>query len=333
MIVEGMESSWEEVKSSVPQGTVLGGILFSLYVNDIDDGVVAFLRKFVDDTKMAKVVETDDDASELQSDIDTMVEWSRKWEMVFNVGKCKVLHIGRRNKKFEYRMGNMVLGQTTEEKDLGIWISDDLKPAVQCEKAAKAANSALGLISRSFHYRTKNVLVPLYKTFVRPKLEYAGAVWCPWMQKDKEVLEKVQQRFVRMLSDVKGASYEEKLKAIGLTTLNERRVRGDMIETFKVMRGFDRVERDDWFTIQEETEHRPTRLNSIIVEGKQERKMEVIVGARCQLDVRRNFFTMRVEKEWNKLPEVVKAQRSVNGFKNHYDGWREQTKLQEEIAE
>ena len=132
MIVEGMESSWEEVKSSVPQGTVLGGILFSLYVNDIDDGVVAFLRKFVDDTKMAKVVETDDDASELQSDIDTMVEWSRKWEMVFNVGKCKVLHIGRRNKKFEYRMGNVVLGQTTVEKDLGIWISDNLKPAVQC---------------------------------------------------------------------------------------------------------------------------------------------------------------------------------------------------------
>ena len=126
---------------------------------------------------------------------------------------------------------------------------------------------------------------------------------------------------------------EEKLKDVGLTTLSERRVRGDMIETFKVMRGFNRVERDNWFSIQEETEHRPTRLNSFIVEGKQERKMEVIVGARSQLDVRRNFFTMRVEKEWNKLPEVVKAQRSVNGFKNHYDRWWEQTKLQKEISE
>ena len=201
-------------------------------------------------------------------------------------------------------MGDVVLGQTTEEKDLGIWITDDLKYAVQCEKAAKAANSALGLISRSFHYRTKSVLVPLYKTFVRPKLEYAGAVWSPWMQKDREVLEKVQQRFVRMLSDVKGESYEEKLKAVGLTSLSERRTRGDMIETFKTMRGFNRVERENWFTVQEEMEHRPTRLNTIMVNGKPERKMEVIVGARAQLDVRRNFFTMRVEKEWNKLPEL-----------------------------
>ena len=115
-------------------------------------------------------------------------------------------------------------------------------------------------------------------------------------------------------------------------TLSERRVRGDMIETFKVMRGFNRVEREDWFTIQE-AEHRSTRLNSFVVEGRQERKMEVIVGERAQLDVRKNFFTVRVEKGWNKLPEEVKAQRSVNGFKNHYDKWREQRRLQEETSQ
>ena len=330
VVVEGTESDWQDVLSSVPQGTVLGGILFTLYVNDIDEDVVAFLRKFVDDTKIASIVETDEDAGVLQKDVDTMVEWARKWEMTFNVAKCKVLHVGRRNKKHEYKMGDVVLGQTMEEKDLGIWISGDLKCGVQCEKAAKAANSALGLISRSFHYRSKSVLVPLYKTFVRPRMEYAVAVWSPWMQKDDEVLEKVQQRFVRMLSDVKGATYEEKLEAVGLTTLRERRVRGDMIETFKTMRGFNRVERDDWFTIQEEAEYRSTRLNTIIVEGKEERKMEVIVGERANLDVRKNFFTLRVENQWNRLPEVVKAQQSVNGFKNHYDRWREQTKLKDE---
>ena len=333
VVVEGMESSWEDVLSSVPQGTVLGGILFSLYVNDIDEGVLAFLRKFVDDTKMASIIENEEDAMALQRDIDTMVEWSRKWAMVFNVGKCKVLHIGRRNKKFEYKMGDAILGETTEEKDLGIWISSDLKYGTQCERAAKAANSALGLISRSFHYRSKSVLVPLYKTFVRPKLEYAGAVWSPWLQKDKEVLEKVQERFIRMLSDVMGSTYEEKLKALGLTTLAERRMRGDMIETFKTMRGFNRVECGDWFAIQEETEHRPTRMNTIIVEGKPERKMEVIVAARAQLDLRKNFFTLRVEKQWNKLPEDVKAQRRVNGFKNHYDSWKEQRRLQEDTPE
>ena len=103
-------------------------------------------------------------------------------------------------------------------------------------------------------------------------------------------------------------------------------------ETSKFGGPLNRVERDKWFTVQEETEHWPTRLNTIIVEGRPERKMEVIVGARAQLDVRRNFFTMRVEKGWNKLPEEVKAQRSVNGFKNHYDRWREQSVLLEEIS-
>ena len=149
------------------------------------------------------------------------------------------------------------------------------------------------------------------------------------MRKDEEVLEKVQQRFVRMLSDVRGDTYEEKLKSIGMTTLAERRVRGDMIETFKTMKGFNRVKREEWFKIQEEGQHRPTRLNTIIVDGEPERRREVIVGTRAQVEVRKNFFTVRVEKAWNELPESVKAQRTINGFKNHYDRWREQSLLQE----
>ena len=183
VVVEGVESGWEEVKSSVPQGTVLGGVLFNLYINDIDDGIESFVRKFADDTKMARVVEEEDDAVALQGDIDAMMEWARKWEMKFNLDKCKVLHVGRLNKRYQYRIGDGCLAEAKEEKDLGVWIGNDLKPVAQCERAAKAANSALGLITRCFHYRTRSVLVPLYKTFVRPKLEYAVAVWNPWLKK------------------------------------------------------------------------------------------------------------------------------------------------------
>ena len=323
VVVEGAESGWEDVKSSVPQGTVLGGVLFNLYVNDIDVGIESFVRKFANDTKMARIVEEDDDALALQRDIDGMMEWARKWEMKFNVDKCKVLHVGRLNKRYRYRIGDVDLVEAMEEKDLGVWIGNDLKPVAQCERAAKAANSALGLITRCFHYRTKSVLVPLYKTFVRPKLEYAVAVWSPWLKRDEEVMEKVQQRFVRLLSDVRGDSYEAKLKSAGLTTLSERRTRGDMIETFKTMRGINRVNRDDWFRVQVEEEHRPTRSNMVVVGEQLERRQEVIIGQRARLEVRRNFFTVRVEKEWNALPETVKMQRSVNGFKNAYDRWRQ----------
>ena len=326
MVVEGVESGWEEVKSSVPQGTVLGGVLFNLYINDIDDGIESFVQKFADDTKMARVVEEEDDALALQRDIDAMMEWAWKWEMEFNLDKCKALHVCRLNKRYQYCIGDGCLAEAKEEKDLGVWIGDDLKPVAQCKRAAKAANSALGLITRCFHYQTKSVLVPLYKTFVQPKLEYAVAVWNPWLKKDEEVFEKVQQRFVRLLSDVRGDSYEEKLKAAGLITLSERRVRGNMIETFKTMRGVNHVNRDEWFSMQLE-EHRPTRSNTAVVGEELERRKEVIIGQRAKLEVRRNFFTVRVEKEWNSLPEVVKAQRTVNGFKNAYDRWRRRAPL------
>ena len=327
VVVEGAESGWEDVWSSVPQGTVLGGVLFNLYVNDMDEGIESFVRKFADDTKMARIVEEQEDALALQRDIDAMVKWAQKWEMKFNTDKCKVLHVGRLNKQFQYRIGDGSLKEATEEKDLGVWIGNDLKPVAQCERAAKAANSALGLITRSFHYRTKSILVPLYKTFVRPKLEYAVAVWRPWLKKDEEVMEKVQQRFVRQLSDAKGETYEERLQSAGLTTLSERRTRCDMIETFKTMRGINRVDREEWFRVQVEEEHRPTRSNTVVVEGGLERRREVIVGQRAKLEVRKNFFTVRVEKEWNSLPEMVKAQRTVNGFKNAYDRWRRRAPL------
>ena len=169
-----------------------------------------------------------------------------------------------------------MLSEKKEEKDLGVWISSTLKPSIQCERAAKAANAALGSIARSFHYRTKRVLVPLYKTFVRPRLEYAAAAWNPWLQKDCDVLEKVQQRLVRMLSDARGTTYEERLNAAGLTSLGDRRRRGDLIEAFKTMRGMNRVERDSWFRVQEEGT-KATRANTMVIGEEEVRRREVMV--------------------------------------------------------
>ena len=269
-------------------------------------------------------MEVEEDAAALQKDTDLMMMWAEKWGMVFNVEKCKVMQVGRQNRKHQYRMGDVRLAEVAEAKDLGVWIGNDLKPANQCKRAAKLANSALGLITRCFHYRTKSILVPLYKTFVRPKLEFAVTVWNPWLEKDEEVLEKVQRRFVKMLSDAKGDTYEERLRSAGLITLKQQRLRGDMIETFKTMRGVNRVDRDEWFSIQTEEQHRPTRSNAVVVGEEVERRREIIIGERANLEVRRNFFHVRVEEIWNKLPEAVKAQRTVNGFKSQYDRWREE---------
>ena len=155
--------------------------------------------------------------------------------MNFNAAKCKVIHYGKRNGRNDYWMNGQKIASEAEEKDLGVWVTDTMKPTKQCQMAANSANWALGQLSRSFHYRKAECLIPLYKTFVRPKLEHAVAAWSPWAAGDREVLENVQRRVVRMISNKRGTTYEERLESVGLTTLTERRARGDMIEVFRTM--------------------------------------------------------------------------------------------------
>ena len=134
----------------------------------------------------------------------------------------------------------------------------------------------------------------------------------------------MQERFIRLLSDVHGGSYEEKVKKAGLTTLAERRERGDAIEAFKTLNGFNRVNKDEWFFIEED-DARPTRRNTNIEDGKETRRKNVLKEEHARLEVRRNFYNVRAAKTWNRIPDEVRQQKSVNGFKSAYDRWKTQT--------
>ena len=315
-------SEWIEVLSSVVQGSVLGGILFDIFIDDIDDATLeALVWKFADDTKAAKIIETEDDGKKMQDIVDSLAAWAERWGMAFNVKKCKVLHFGRTNPRFKYFMNGEEVETAKEEKDLGVYIEESLKPARQCAVAAKAANFTLGQIQRAFHYRKKEQIVPLYKTFVRPRLEHAVAAWSPWLESDIKSLEKIQERLIRMLSDVRGQTYEEKLKDAGLTTLKDRRARGDAIQTFKAIKGFNKVDTNKWFELIPESA-RPTRMTAIVEnDGKVVKKEAVLAIERSRLEIRRNFYSVRAAKKWNELPETVKNRTSVNSFKNAYDKW------------
>ena len=328
VVVEGEFSEWRRVLSSVLQGSVLGGTLFNIFIDDIDEFVKSLMRKFADDTKIARIVECEEDARELQEDIDRMTAWATKWEMEFNVKKCKIIHIGKRNKRFTYKINENEIEVTEEEKDLGVMMTDDLKPTRQCEKAAANAHAALGMMNKAFHYRSKATLIPLYKTFVRTKMEFAVAAWNPWNEGDIALLENVQKRMIRMVSDVRGETYEEKLADAGLLSLKERRQRGDMIEVFKTMRGFNKVERREWFVIREEEEVRATRSNTTVTDGVERRRPDVLFQTRAKKEIRKNFFTMRVVQPWNEIPDEIKNQKSVNAFKNSYDRWKKEQREQ-----
>ena len=188
--VDGAYSGWEAVVSSVLQGSVLGGVLFNIFIDDIDEGACSgddndgIVRKFADDTKIARIVECREDGERMQEQINEVLKWANTWEMQFNVKKCKVLHCGRNNPRTSYTMGGVELGQAKEERDLGIIIDETLKPSRQCAAAAKAENYALGQLLRAFHFRKKANLIPLFKTFVRPRLEFAAAAWSPWTEVD-----------------------------------------------------------------------------------------------------------------------------------------------------
>ena len=169
--------------------------------------------------------------------LDKLESWSQEWQLLFNRAKCKVMHFGRNNCRQEYTMGGHTLESSRQEKDLGVLIDQNMKPSAQCAKAALKANMVLGQLTRGCTWRDPENLTKLYKVYVRPHLEYAQASWSPWNQGDKDVLEQVQQRFSRQVSGLGNLPYEERLHRLGLTTLEDRRERGDLIETYKIITG------------------------------------------------------------------------------------------------
>ena len=216
-------SNWKSVLSGVPQGSVLGPILFLIYINDLDEDITSKVLKFADDTKVFRKIESDADRQQLQDDLNKLNEWSEKWQMLFNYGKCKCLHTGHGNEDAQYTMGDTVLNTTVKEKDLGLTISADMKVSEQCAIAAAKGNQILGLIRRNIVYKEKELIILLYKTIVRPHLEYCIQAWRPYRKKDIDILERVQRRATKMIQKLRNISYEMRLKECGLTTLETRR--------------------------------------------------------------------------------------------------------------
>ena len=212
-----------------------------------------------------------------------------------NFGKCKCIHIGHRNMDEEYKMrDHAVLGRTTQEKDLGVTFSADMKVSEQCWIAASKGNQILGLTRRTITYKEKQLIVPLYKAIVRPHLEYCIQTWRPYRKKDIDKIERIQRRATKMIPELRDLSYESRLLQCGLTTLKTRRLRGDQIEVFKIVNGYEDVDRNMFFKLKEGSRTRGHKV--------------ALVKEQCRLDIRNYSFSQR----------VINAS-SVNMFKNRID--------------
>ena len=312
VIVNGEKSSSGRVTSGIPQGTVLGPLLFVVYINDILENVTSDGFLFADDTKIFRAITSKNDALHLQSDIDTLTRWSEKWGMEFNREKCHVLTLG----KFEdtkythrYELGGEEIEHVFTEKDLGITIDSELKYDEHISNKIKIANGIVGLMRRSFSYLDPESFKKLFCAFVRPHLEYAQSVWAPHLQKHINAIENVQIRATKLVDGLKNLNYEERLKKCGLTTLLYRRMRGDAIEMWKHFNVYDKEILCPSFTPNEQ----PTRNGNHAYQLYQRRPGDGVRGLQT------NSYYFRITKQWNDLPSSVVEAKDINTFKNKLD--------------
>jgi len=311
--INGSISDWIPVLSGVPQGSVLGPILFLIFINDLDTGITNWILKFADDTKMFGPVCSHDDYVAFQEDLNRLFSWTTDWQMTFNIDKCKIMHFGRNNKAYSYSLDGLPLTEVTEEKDLGVIISKDMKVSQQCSSAYSKANRILGVINRTISYKSTDIMLPLYKSAVRPHLEYCTTAWSPHYVKDKELIERIQHRFTRMIPEIKDLPYTERLRRLNLWTLEGRRVRADLIEVFKMINGLTNVNFEAFFEF--DTNCR-TRGHA--------RKLK---KNRFNRDLRQHFFTERIINIWNNLDNQTVLASSLNNFKWNLDRLRRSGKM------
>lgn len=304
VILNGYKSGWANVTSGVPQGSVLGPLLFILYINDIDKGIKGKISKFADDTKMAIPVDSLEGPIDMQKNLDKLMGWADKWKMEFNASKCKVMHLGRQNREFTYTMRNSWLNSVEEEKDLGVCISNNFKVNKQCIQARNKANKMLGIINRNVSYKSREVVTKLYNSYVRPHLEYCVQAWKPYQVQDISMLEAVQRRATKMVNDLSHLNYSERLERLDMFSVKGRFLRGDLIQVYKLFSGIDKVDVGNYFTLNE------NRLRG---------HSRTIWKPSCRLDVRKYHFSNRIIDTWNKLPENVVNSESLSTFKKNLD--------------
>ena len=196
-------------------------------IDDLDVNIENILLKFADETKLFVSITSSGDQLSMQNDLSNSLSWSVDWQMLFNIDKCKVMHFGCKNTLFSYQLEVKCLEKVSEEKDLGavVYWQRCLKVSKHCSQAYVKANKLLGVINRTIVYKSTDLLLQFYKSIVCLHLEYCTSAWSPHYNKDKQLLEKIQRRFTRMLPGMKELPYTQHSWKLGLWSHEARRYR------------------------------------------------------------------------------------------------------------
>jgi len=225
--------------------------------------------------------------------------------MKFNKGKCRVLHLGRNNPMHQYRLGVDLLESSSVERDLGVLVDDRLTMSQQCALVAKKAKGFPVCFKRNVASRSREVHLPLYCALVRPHLEYCVQCWAPYLKKVEELLKRVQWRAKKVMRGLKHISYKERLKELALFNLKKRRLRGDFINACKRLKGGCQEDR--------------ARLFSVVPSDRTRGDWYKLKHRKFHLNIRKNFFTLRVMEHWNRLPREAVDSPSLEILKTCMD--------------
>lgn len=310
VVINGVQSNWESIKSGVPQGSVLGPVLFLLFINDLPEEVLSELLLYADDAKIYRTIKCEDDTVQLQRDLHAMSLWSDTWLLSFHPDKLKKITLSRNDFQVErrYCVGGDLVRNVDMEVDLGVCIDTDLNFDEQRKVKIEKANGMVGAMRRAFKFLDSYTFKKIYKPMVRSHLETAIPVWFPYLNKDINLLESVQKRATKMVPGTKGMEYEERLRFLELPTLVYRRHRGDLIEMYKMLNG-----------LYDADVLPPIQLRSDVVERPNRGHSKQIFITRSNTDLRANYFTKRVAPVWNGLTEDIVSAVSVDSFKNKLD--------------
>ena len=305
VVINGVASKTAPVTSGIPQGSVLGPILFLIYVNDLPDFVSSKVKLFADDTKLYREIKNPQDKDVLQNDLDNLMKWSRIWQLPFNESKCRVLHLGKNNLNHKYKLINnkneVELIEVTEEKDLGLKFDYQLNFKQHTSECVSKANQRIGLIRRNFQQLDNYTFLLLYKSLVRPLLEYCNTVWHPCHKQDSQELEKVQRRATKLVKNLSDMSYPARLRALNLPSLVYRRKRADMLQMFRIVTEIDKLDKDNIINMDLGERTRGHRFK--------------LCKNRAITREKRNTLGSRAVNDWNTLSDYVVSAENLIQFK------------------
>jgi hypothetical protein len=297
-------SCWADVKSGVPQGSVLAPFLFILYVHDMQKSLRGVqLLKFADDTKLFTVIRDNNDCGILQTNIDELHDWCKRWQMPVNVNKTAVVEFGLASKiNHLYTLDGGELRVSPNERDLGIIVSSSLSFKQHIQSTVTKALKMYGWMMRNLASRDPDTVMKVYKCLIRPTIEYGCAVWSPSRSGLVSQVEKVQRKVTKAVVKQR-VPYEDRLRTLKLPSLRWRRNYLDILKVHQIVHGDDDL-RKQLFTFSSEISQSALRRHRLSLYKK---------AVHC--DVYKHHFANRVIDQWNSLPHELLQIYSFDLFK------------------